>query len=163
VSGRPPSPQDAAEILDLYKFSVEMADRISSRRGTANAFFLTLHTGLATFLGIVRPDAASGAGGVRVDDFSLIFTAVIGIVLAATWWLLLRSYRDLNSAKFKVILEMEERLPVKPFAEEWRHLKSDPVKRKGLARYAELNLVERIVPVVFALVYVAAALRVWVS
>ena len=34
------------QVLDIYKLAVEMADRVSSRRATANAFFLTVNTGL---------------------------------------------------------------------------------------------------------------------
>ncbi|MGW1594954.1 RipA family octameric membrane protein [Streptomyces sp. NPDC002343] len=34
-----------------------------------------------------------------------------GITLSAAWWMKLRSYRDLNTAKFKIISKLEERLP----------------------------------------------------
>jgi hypothetical protein len=36
-------PEDKAtgQYLELYKLAVEMADRISARRATANRFFLT--------------------------------------------------------------------------------------------------------------------------
>jgi hypothetical protein len=82
------------------------------------------------------------------------------LVLAGTWWLLLRSYRKLNAAKFAVIGQMEEALPVKLFNEEWRHLKGgDPtIKRRFRDRYAELALVEQLVPAVFAGIYFVAVL-----
>jgi len=35
-----------AGYVELYKLAVEMADRISARRGVANSFFLTINTGL---------------------------------------------------------------------------------------------------------------------
>ena len=38
-------------VLELYQLAVEMADRVSARRGLANTFFLTLNTGLAALLG----------------------------------------------------------------------------------------------------------------
>jgi hypothetical protein len=39
------------------------------------------------------------------------------------WWLLLRAYRRLNSAKFAVINQVEaEHLPVKPYTGEWANL-----------------------------------------
>ncbi|MFC5145895.1 RipA family octameric membrane protein [Streptomyces aureoversilis] len=67
-----------------------------------------------------------------------------GITLSAAWWMQLRSYRDLNTAKFKVINKLEECLPVHICADEWEALKSDPIPgwRK---RYAELGTSERIV------------------
>jgi hypothetical protein len=45
----------AAELpgnyVELYKLAVEMADRISARRGLANSFFLTANTGVVAVLG----------------------------------------------------------------------------------------------------------------
>jgi hypothetical protein len=149
-------------LLDLYRLAVEMADRISARRGTANAFFLTLQTALVGFAGIVRPPTDDGTGWMKVDVFGIVVIAVVGLLLSATWWLLLRSYRDLNSAKFKVILAMEEKLDAQPFGDEWRYLKDDPVKKTFPARYAELNVIERFVPFLFGAVYVAIGVRaVW--
>jgi hypothetical protein len=40
-----------SEVLELYKLAVEMADRVSSRRGMANSFFLTVQTAMVTVLG----------------------------------------------------------------------------------------------------------------
>jgi hypothetical protein len=38
------------QYLELYKLAVEMADRVSARRATANAFFLTVNTALLAFV-----------------------------------------------------------------------------------------------------------------
>lgn len=153
--GQPKSPQSSP--FDMYRLAVEMADRVSARRATANSFFLTIHAGLAAFVGVVSPPRESVMGP---DRFGLTLTAVVGLVLAGSWWLLLRSYRDLNSAKFKVITEVEQQFDVRPFAREWEFLKTDPVKR-WRPRYAELGFVERVVPLVFAGVYIVLALRLW--
>ena len=122
--------------LDLYKLAVATADRISARRGVANTFFLTVNTGLAALLG---------------GDELRWYVAGAGIVLCVAWWALLKSYRDLNGAKFEVINRMEERLPAQLFGDEWEQLKR--------SRYRELGQVERIVPVLFALVYAAEIIR----
>src|SRR5687767_13699380 len=82
------------QYLELYKLAVEMADRVSARRATANAFFLTVNTALLAFV---------SSGSLTV----LWLVALAGIALSATWCVLLKSYRDLNAAKFGVILEME--------------------------------------------------------
>jgi hypothetical protein len=140
-----PSPQ----FVELYKLVVEMADRTSARRGLANSFFLTLNTGFAAFAG-----ATLGMEG--SDRFRAILMAGIGIVLCGAWWILLRSYRQLNWAKFRVILAMEERLVAAPFGEEWKLIRTDPVKRR-FSRYAELGLVERVVPLAFLLAYLSLA------
>lgn len=126
--------------LELYKLAVEMADRLSARRAAANGYFLTIQSALIALLGVpglARP-AVAGAG----------------LVLAVAWWLLLRSYRHLSAAKFKVILTMEDHLPARLYRDEWEELKREATTLLR-GRYAELGLIERVVPAVFALIFVA--------
>jgi hypothetical protein len=135
--------------FEIYSLAVEMADRISSRRVVANSFFASINTGLIVLLGSQELDW---------------YVALAGVILALVWWALLKSYRDLNSAKFKIINGMEERLPVKIFSEEWAMLKRDPEAvpavigrtrvRGWLAQYRELGAVERIVPWMFATIFI---------
>jgi hypothetical protein len=125
-----------ANYLELYKLAVEMADRISARRGTANSFFLTVNTGLAALLGSTE---------------LRWYVAVAGVLCSLSWWALLKSYRDLNKAKFAVILAMEEQLPVRVYSGEKEHL--------ATGRYWELGSIERFVPWTFVLIYVAELLR----
>lgn len=146
----------AAELpenyFELYKLAVEMADRISARRGLANSFFLTVNTGVVAVL---------AARNVRW------YLAVAGIVFSVTWWALLRSYRELNTAKFDVILAMEERLPMRVYGEEWDRLRRAPVRfgvhraalQPWLRQYRELGRLERVVPWIFVLIYFAEILR----
>jgi len=147
--------------FELYKLAVEMADRISARRGTANGFFLTINTGLVALV---------GSATLRW------YVAASGIVFSGTWWLLLKSYRRLNTAKFSVIIEMEERLPKQVFGDEYRHYQesgrkpgsaetviSDVGRRTRMTawtnKYRELGEVERVVPIVFALIYASEIAR----
>lgn len=144
------------ELLDLYRLSVEMADRISARRGQANQFYLTLQSSL---LGV--PAVFGLVGGNHLSPLTGTLLAVVGGMTSITWWLQLRSYRDLNRAKFEVINAMEDKyLAVKPFSDEWAYLKKDPVPR-WRSRYAELGTVERIVPIVFLAVNAIVGIAVW--
>ncbi|MGW0788665.1 RipA family octameric membrane protein [Streptomyces sp. NPDC002911] len=142
----PSEPVQRAEVLELYKLAVEMADRVSARRGTANAFFLSVQTALISLVGLGFKELA------RSPWWAALAMALAGVTLSATWWLQLRSYRDLNAAKFKGINKIEELLPVKIFADEWEALRRDPIVgwRK---RYAELGTSERVVPLVFVAVH----------
>ncbi|GAA1891084.1 hypothetical protein GCM10009837_11550 [Streptomyces durmitorensis] len=142
----PSAPDPPPEVLDLYKLAVEMADRVSARRGTANAFFLSVQTALVTLVGFGIPKLSESPWWVALA------VASAGLTLSAAWWMQLRSYRDLNTAKFKVINKLEERLPVKIFADEWEVLKSDPIPH-WRKRYAELGTSERVVPLVFVVVH----------
>lgn len=148
------TPLSPEQRMDLYRLTVDMADRISARRGVANSFFLTLNTALVGSAAVVdrlHPKA-------HADRFSTVVVALAGLILVAAWWLLLRSYRDLNEAKFQVILKLESVWEVKPFAEEWETLKKDDL-RFWQKRYAELGTLERFVPFAFALLYVAVLWR----
>src|SRR5438034_3768921 len=80
-----------AHLFDQYKLYVEMADRISSRRQTANSYFLNINTGLLGFAGYV---------GTRDTSGYLWLVASAGIALSYLWYRLVPSYRDLNTATF---------------------------------------------------------------
>jgi len=135
-----------ANYFEIYKLAVEMADRISARRMLANTFFVTINMGLTALLGS--------------HPFRWYVPAA-GVVLSAAWWALLRSYRDLNNAKYRVIHTMEQRLPARIFFEEWAALKREAVQfapkpraiKAWLAQYRELGTVERVVPWLFAGIY----------
>ncbi len=151
-----PTPVVGAPLEDnylaLYRLAVEMADRISARRGVANSFFLSANTAVVGVLGALN---------VRW------YLPAAGIVFSMTWWALLKSYRDLNSAKFDVILAMENRLPVRIYGDEWDRLRKESVPfgirreafRSWLAQYRELGRVERLVPWIFAVLYSAEIVR----
>jgi hypothetical protein len=145
--------RDRATELDLYKLAVEMADRISARRGAANTFFLTVNTGLAALL-----------GGTSLRWY----VAAAGIVFAFAWWWLLQSYRRLSSAKFQVINAIEPDLPTQLFSEEWKYLQATKKPMRlwpprqlwvWMNGYHELGTVERVVPLAFAAIYAAELIR----
>jgi hypothetical protein len=138
-------------VLDIYKLAVEMADRVSARRAAANGFFLTVNTTLVAVVGL-RPVA---------PDSALLSIAVCaaGVAVSTCWWLLLRVYRRLNTAKFAVINRIEDdHLPLTPYTDEWVELMPCDAGAGRRARLAsilrELGGVERVVPVVFGALYI---------
>lgn len=145
---------DLAVTLEIYKLTVEMADRVSARRGSANQFYITVLTALTAVNGLL--------GTADPSWYLLIVMSLAGIAISLAWWLQLRSYRDLNKAKFATILGIESDLPCRPFTNEWDTLKTDPVARWRL-RYAELGTVERFIPWVFVGIFVALALAAVVN
>jgi hypothetical protein len=145
------------QYLELYKLAVEMADRVSARRATANAFFLTVNTALLAFI---------GSGSLDV----LWLVTLAGIALSGSWWILLKSYRDLNAAKFGVILQMEENLEASVYGDEWAKVKELRPKEESPQEerpkrwwegYAELGQVERTIPLIFAALYAAVFVQEW--
>ncbi|MEY9891101.1 hypothetical protein ABIA31_004766 [Catenulispora sp. MAP5-51] len=133
-------------LLEQYKVYIEMADRVSARRATMNAFFLSLNTAIATGVAFVW-------GLKRESAWLLVFPLLVLLTLSGTWFFLITSYRQLNSAKFMVIAELETRLPASPYVRaEWAVLGEG--KDKSL--YWPLSKLEQAVPVVFATLYVVA-------
>lgn len=128
-------------LFEQYKLYVESAERVSERRTSANNYLLTVNAFLITLYGL-----ASQLGGNRAWQ---IVVPIAGVLICITWLVLIRSYRNLNSAKFKVIHELEEQLPAAPFDREWSHA------QHGIGKaYRPLTHIEPYVPVVFATLYI---------
>ncbi len=96
-------------ILEIYKTYVQAADAISSRRQSSNSFFLTVNIGIIGAAGYFSDK----------DGSSTWIVSLAGAILCYVWYRLVRSYKDLNSAKFKVIHEIEKELPISPYEAEW--------------------------------------------
>ena len=137
--------------LELYKLSVEMADRISSRRLTANSFFLTINTGIVAFAGYL---SLSTDKELAVGQYWIV--ALAGIILCYMWYRLIRSYADLNRAKFAVIHEMEKDLPYKVFDAEWVAVGEG----KDPKKYLPFTKIEMSVPWVFLVIHSIVLLKV---
>jgi len=135
--------QYQAHLLEQYKKYLDMTDKISDRRSTSNTFFLTMNTGLISAFGIVN------LTGQKLSPFLLMTGCAAAIVLCYSWSRLVRSYRDLNSAKFKVVHEMENNLPMRPFDAEWEAV------GRGLNAnlYQPFTHIEKNVPWIFIAIY----------
>jgi len=146
------SPEQYNEhVLQQYKICLEMADRISARRSLANTFFLTLNT---LVLGVAGYTFEKGPA--VPNPWVNIFPLLLGLWLCAIWYMLIRSYRQLNTAKFRVIGEYEKRLPSSPFWNaEWNALLE---KGRNPAVYLPLTTVEQNVPIAFAVLYLLSYL-----
>jgi hypothetical protein len=134
-----------AAVLDQYKVYVEMADRISQRRALTNTFFLTLNTAIFTLVSAFSKDLPQAGPLLAIP-----LLVILGQCFA--WFYLVRSYRLLSTAKFKVIGAMEERLPASPY---WRAEWSELGKGEDSSLYWPLTHIEKWIPTLFAVLYVA--------
>src|SRR5262245_6084004 len=141
--------------MDQWKLCVEMADRISARRGLTNTFFLTLNTAIFTVIGVIAKESSDFP-----DAWVLLFPLIVVLGECIAWWWLVRSYRLLNGAKFMVVGLLEEQLPASPF---WRAEWTALGEGKDWRRYLPLTHLEQWVPVLFALVYVIGFIAVAAS
>jgi len=134
-------------LMEQYKLYVDSSSKVSDRRGAANTFLLTTNTALVTVYGVV---AGRDAALSTEEGPWRWLIPLAGIVLSLAWFALIRAYRELNTAKFAVIHELERDLPARLFDIEWVHLKQGKTWL-----YTPLSHVEQIVPMVFAAIYLA--------
>ncbi len=131
-------------LLEQYKLYVELADRVSQRRGVANSFFLLVNSSAVVILGSL------GVSFKAASPWLFVFPTVILICICIVWFYLVRSYSQLNSGKWKVVGVMEERLPASPWwRAEWQALGAG----KDRSLYWPLTHLEKWVPLVFVLLY----------
>lgn len=134
-------------LLEQYKICVEMADRVSVRRGQANTFYISLLSAILALLSLII-DKNLFAGSSRI---LLFFTSILALALCLTWYVNIQSYKQLNSLKFKVINEMEQYLPFACYSREWEILKEK--QKNGDTQYVRLTAIEKFVPLIFAVPY----------
>jgi hypothetical protein len=131
-------------LLEQYKLYVEMADRISARRGLANTFFLTLNTAIFTLFGVFWQRPPHGS------HLLLVVPWLALVVQCLAWFWMLRSYRQLNTAKYAVVGALEEKLPSSPY---WRAEWVALGEGRDPTRYWPLSHVEQLIPGLFAACY----------
>ena len=135
------------QLLEIYKLHAELADRVSQRREGANRLYVSLHVGLVVFL------AALLRFGFGDAPEGLVLGTVggLGALLSVSWFVVIRSYRQLNTEKFRVLHELEKRLSYQFFTLEW-----DPQTKGGKSnRYWKLTHVEVSLPVIFFALFLA--------
>ena len=140
-----PDAQQNYLYLDQYKLCVEMADRLSSRRVLINNSFITM-MGAGAF---IYAAARQHFEGTTATYFQLGIS--LGCVaLSAMWYFTIVTYRKIAQAKFKVIQEIENKLPAKPFQMEWIHLSQDD---NGQSReFLSLTRIEMYIPILAGIV-----------
>ncbi|MCD8194693.1 MAG: hypothetical protein LUD22_00055 [Coprobacillus sp.] len=127
-------------ILEQWKTCVEMADSISRRRNVMNGLFVTLNLALVTTISVL------------FDLYKVVFIVAIGLILCILWLFFIINYHNMNKAKFEVINEMEEKLPVQAFQKEWKIANEKPHK------YREQTKLELSLPSIFMVLYVGLTL-----
>ena len=130
--------------LEQYIFYSQTADKISDRRTQSNIFFVTLNSTLITIIGI-----AGGKDTIIKSGPMLFVVPLVGVLVCFLWWVIVKSYRDINSAKFKVLHEIEDRLPLKLYSYEW-HI----VKQGDGTKYRPTSHIEMWIPWIFGCMYI---------
>lgn len=134
------------ELLEIYKLHAGLADSVSKQRATANRFYILVLSGLAVlFSAFLQHENGLPLG------WLMIGFGLFGMFLAVAWYIIIRSYRQLNSGKFKALHELEEKLAYPFFKREW-DLLAEGKERKA---YWKLTIVETYVPAIFFICFTA--------
>lgn len=142
-------------LLEQYKLYVSTADDITKRRIEVNKLYLTILLALFTISGFLNSENIS-------TQFSpyiiLVLLSIIGFTLSLIWYVNIESYKQLNTAKFKVIHEMESKLPHKCFDDEWNYLN----KGRDHKIYVKLTYVEKFMPLLMGVLFILIfCITVW--
>jgi len=124
-------------LLEQYLLFVKTSLDVTSKRMEANKFHLTLNSiifGIASYMTIINQNAV------------IILFSFVGILISYVWRRSILAFKELNSAKFKVILQLEPYLPTCLFKCEEKHY---------LGKYHGLTSAEKYYPIIFIILYIS--------
>ena len=133
------------ELLEIYKLHAQLADSVTKQRATANRFYVLIFSGLVVLFSAFLQRKNGVPLGWLMIGFGLF-----GMLLAWAWFIALRSYCQLNSGKFQVLLALEEKLAYPFFKHEWELLGEG----KDSKNYRKLTTAESRVPIIFGICFV---------
>ncbi|MBL8158683.1 hypothetical protein JNK62_04080 [bacterium] len=131
-------------LLEQYKIYVESSEKISDRRQKSNEFFLALNTALVGLLGFMSTRSSEDT-----VLMLLVFSSIAGAVMCYFWYEIIKSYRNLNTAKFQVIHAIESRLPLSLYDTEWEALG----RGEDTSKYWPFSHIELSIPWIFIGLY----------
>ncbi len=132
--------------LEQYRIYLHIFNASNDRRNKYNEFFLGLNTAIIGVIGYLETK-----GGAIEGSAIFFFAPFVGIAICYSWYRIIESYRNINRAKFKVIHNIERKLPIALFETEWELLE----KGKNSKKYYPLSLIEKKIPLIFILLYLA--------
>jgi len=132
------SEKPVEHLIEQYKLFVNTSLDVTTKRLEVNKFNLTLNAiifGLASLLTTLN------------QNVGIAILAIAGISTALVWRRSILAYKALNSAKFKVIHELEKSMPVNLFKHEDVRLKDE--------KYFSLTSAEQWYPGIFIGLYLS--------
>lgn len=129
---------NGASMVEIWGKAVDLADSIISKRISSNNIYMSIETALIAVVCFVH-------------DWWDYITCFVGIVIAVLWFFSVLDYRSLSAVKYKIINDIEEKLPVQPISYEWKLIRAEKKYH-----YFGNSKIEIIIPIVFGLLFVAS-------
>lgn len=139
------SESDPRILLEIYKLHAELADRVSQRREAANRLHVSLLAGLIVFVAVLLRYRADD----EAETMVLCAIGFLGMCLAVSWYIVIRSHRQLNTGKLATLTELEKMLPYPFFTREWKLLREG----RSVKSYWKLSVVETGAPMLFFILF----------
>lgn len=136
-------PDSTDAKLALFELYLETAEKVTDRRAQANSWMLSVNSAIVALYGYLQGDnPAFDATGKAAWLWAI---PAAGAIVCVAWTVLLQSYRQLNRAKFAVLMEIEADLAAAPFRREREIYRA--------ARRLPLSNIEICIPACFVLLY----------
>lgn len=130
--------------LEQYRIYLHIFNSTNDRLSKSNDFFLGLNTAIIAALGYLE------SRGATHNSTIFLFAPFVGIAICYCWYKIIASYRQLNRIKFKIIHEIEQKLPISLFETEWKLMG----KGKDKTKYYAKSKIERKIPIIFIILYI---------
>ncbi|MEO0585125.1 MAG: hypothetical protein AAF135_23125 [Bacteroidota bacterium] len=138
--------KDKQLLLEQYKLMVSTADTASDRRSRNNQLYLSLTTFLISVSSFLTQ-----VGETQPWHYVIwIGLSIAGVLICLLWYVNIRSFRQLNSGKYQVILELEKQLPAQPFQREWEILGEGQDNK----RFIRFTKIEAYIPIILMILFV---------
>lgn len=138
---------DKDKLFEQYRIFLQMISSLERKREIVNRFYLSINIGLLAALGL----------STQLEIASFVSSSLLTLVIPGTgtlfsliWFQSIRSYKQLSTIKWSIVLKIERMLPLKIHETEWKMLS----KGRGSKKYIRLTYVEQFTPVVFIATYV---------
>ena len=132
-------------ILQEYRLYTEQKDNFIDRNFNTNRFYM-----ISFLIVILAMIFTSNVVFMERITATLLFS-LIGISVCALWWMNVDSYNTLIKIKFANVIEkIEEKLPVKPFTEEYKGI--EEFRNKKVFMFSDI---QKIIAVFGALFFFA--------
>jgi len=132
-------------LFEQYKLYIDSIERVSNKRQSANNYFIAVNTVIISLVSL-----KIGGNFLQFEGFMKPTIAILGIAVCFIFFFLMKSYKQLNTGKFKVLHQIEKKLPLDLYRYEWSLLG----KGKVTGVYIPFSHIERLIPVVFGTFYV---------
>ena len=119
-------------IFQEYKLYAEQKEKFIDRNFATNKFYMVAL--VVAILALIYTNDVVFMGKLTA---TLLFS-VIGMAVCTLWWMNIDSYNTLIKVKFSNVLEkLEEKLPVKPFQEEYKGI--EEFKNKKVFMFSDIQ------------------------